>query len=80
MAASWHHQLEPKGILAIMPAIPTHDDTHSSYHQNEIKTQRPGDMNIILSLIIKCNYLLLLISFPLCSIILSILLHFYALS
>lgn len=55
MAASWHHQLEPKGILAIMPAIPTHDDTHSSYHQNEIKTQRPGDMKIILSLLERTN-------------------------
>ena len=54
--------------------------SHSSYHQKEIKTQRPGDMSIILSLIIKCNYFLLLISFPLCSIILSILLYFYALS
>ena len=56
MAASWHHQkLEPKGILAIMPSTPTHDDIHSSLHQKEIKTQRPGDMSIILSLIIKLH-------------------------
>lgn len=80
-AASRHHQrLEPRGTLATMPSIPTHDDTPSSCHQKEIKTQRPGDMSIILSLIIKCNYFLLLISFPLCFIILSILLCFYTLT
>lgn len=75
----WQHQrLEPRGTFAITHSTPT-SSTHSNFHEKERKTPSPGDMSIMQSFTIKCNFFSFLISifFSLshCSFFLSISTH-----